>query len=195
LYGVIDILNVCFANPEANLRRKPFLRGRFNAIPSPFFIFITEASEAETINKTMNWKIDTRSMPAYLSVETTGEASPKSLAAMWDEILESNFWRPGLMVLMNIQKLKPIRNPDALTVAGIEYFAKKADRVGKTHISTITSHPEYFKYARQFQYGIRLHGCDVIIQLFGTETHAVEWLNYYCELPVTQSETVLARAN
>lgn len=121
-------------------------------------------------------------MPAYVRVETAGDASPKSFTAMWDEILDSDFWRPGLMVLMDIQNLKPLKNADAITMAGIEYFAKRATLLGKTCISAIGSHPEYFKYARQFQYGTRLRGCDIVLQLFGTETQAVAWLNYYCNL-------------
>jgi hypothetical protein len=143
----------------------------------------------------MDWTIDKRSMPAYVRVETTGEASTKSLAAMCDEILESDFWRPGLMVLVDIQKLKPLKNADAITMAGIKYFAKRAALVGKACISTISSHPEYFKYARQFQYGVRLNGCDVVLQLFGTQTQAVAWLDYYWSLHSKEKARVATSSN
>ena len=112
---------------------------------------------------------------------------------MWDEILESDFWRPGLTVLMDNRKLKPLKDADAFTHAGIEYFTKNAARIGRTCISTISAQPENFKYARQFQYGIRLRGSDVALQLFATETQAVEWLNHYSSLHSKENQTATSR--
>ena len=118
-------------------------------------------------------------MPSYIRIETDGEASPADFVAMWDEILQSAFWRPGLPVLLDNRQLKPLRDPDAFTASSIKYFAENASRLGNTCISTIGSLPDNFKYARQFQYGTRLRGCDVILQLFGSETQAVKWLDHY----------------
>jgi hypothetical protein len=140
----------------------------------------------------MKWTIDSGSMPYYVRVETSGKASPESFAAMWDEILESDFWRPGLTVLMDNRKLKPLKDADAFTNAGIEYFAKNAARIGHACISTISSQPENFKYARQFQHGIRLHGSDVALQVWGSDTQAVEWLNYYSSLHSKENARVAA---
>src|SRR6476469_10574283 len=115
----------------------------------------------------MKWTVDSSPMPAYVRVEASGEATPEGFAAMWDDILASDFWCPGLTVLMDKRKLDPLKDPEALTMANIEYFARNAARFGHTCISAVSSYPENFKYARQFQYGIRLRGCDVVVQLFG----------------------------
>src|SRR5512142_2676387 len=130
----------------------------------------------------MEWKIDRSSMPSFVRIETSGEACPESFAEMWNEVLAGEFWRPGSTVLIDNRKLKPLKNADAFTTAAIEYFVDNRERIGKACISSISSFPYHFKYARQFQYGIRLRGSDVVLQLFGTETQAVEWLDHYCHL-------------
>lgn len=130
----------------------------------------------------MKWKIDTSSMPSYLRVKTSGEASPEDFAAMWDDILSSDYWRPGLPVLMDNQNLDPLKDADAFTTAAADYFAANSDRLGKTCISTISSGPENFKYARQFQYGTRLRGSDVVLQVFNSESDAVRWQDHFAGL-------------
>ena len=127
----------------------------------------------------MEWIIDSGSMPLYLRVETNGEASEEDFAAMWDAILGSESWRPGLPVLMDNRKLEPIKDPGPFTMSGIEYFAINASLVGKACIATISLRPENLKYSRQFQYGTRLRGSDVVLQIFGSETQAVDWLTHY----------------
>ena len=127
----------------------------------------------------MDWTIDEGRMPSYIHVETSGEATAQDLAAMWDEILSSKSWRPGQTVLLDNRKLAPIKDPDPFTMAGIDYFTRNAARVGKACISTISSEHDSFKYVRQFQHGIRLKGSDVVLQLFNSETQAVNWLNHY----------------
>lgn len=140
----------------------------------------------------MKWNIDTSSMPSYLRVETNGEPTPESFAGMWDEILQSDFWRPGFTVLIDNRKLKPLKDADALTTASIDYFAQNAARIGKACISVVSSQPENFKYARQFQYGTRLQGCDAVLQVFGTESQAVEWLDHFSIIRNNQNHSVAA---
>ena len=141
----------------------------------------------------MKWTIDTGSMPSYLRVETFGEPSVEGLVAMWDEIINSDFWTPGTTVLMDNRKRHPFKDPDAITRAGIEYFVQNADKIGNSCISTICSFPEHYKYARQFQYGIRLRGSDVVIQVFGTESRALEWLRHFSHLHVPENQAAIAR--
>ena len=140
----------------------------------------------------MDWKIDIDSMPSYVRVETNGEASPNSFAEMWDEILKSEFWYAGLSVLMDNRKLKPLKDADALTTAAIEYFAKNSERIGKVCIATLTAQPENFKYARQFQYGIRLRGSGVALQIFSSEKQCVEWLDHYSEIRSKENHSATA---
>jgi hypothetical protein len=140
----------------------------------------------------MKWNIDSSSMPSYLHVETDGEPTSESFAAMWDEILQSDFWHPGFTVLIDNRKLKPFKDADAVTTSSIDYFAKNNARIGKACISVVSSRPENFKYARQFQYGTRLHGCDAVLQVFGTETQAVEWLNHFSLIRSKQDDRVAA---
>jgi hypothetical protein len=142
----------------------------------------------------MKWTIDKGPMPSYLRVETGGAASSKGFAAMWDEILASNVWHPGLTVLIDHRNLKPPKHAEALTRAGIDYFAKNAVRIGKACISMVSARPEDYKYARQFQYGSRLHGCDVVLQLFGTETQAIAWLNYHYSVYRTEHAKAAGKA-
>lgn len=137
----------------------------------------------------MKWTIDRGSMPSYLRVETDGKASIDDFAAMWDAILACESWHPGLTVLMDNRKLTPLEDADAFTEAGIEYFTKNADRVGKAFISVIVSEADNFKYARQFQYGIRLRGSDVALQIFGSEARALEWLDHYFVLHEHESSS------
>jgi hypothetical protein len=141
----------------------------------------------------MKWTIDKRSMPSYVRIETSGEASPEDFAAMWDKILQSDFWRPGLTVLLDNQKRKPLKDPDGFTCAAIEYFEQNADRIGNACISTISSQPEYFKYARQFQYGLRLKGSHVVLQMFTSESQAVKWLDYYSARQINDNKTAAVR--
>jgi hypothetical protein len=142
-----------------------------------------------TDTKTMEWKIDGSSMPFYIRVETSGKASPERFAEMWDEVLASEHWRPGQTVLVDNRKLEPLKDADRFTEAGIEYFAKNAARFGKACIATISVFPENFKYARQFQYGTRLRGCDVVLQVFGSEKQAVDWLDHYGKLHSEENKT------
>jgi hypothetical protein len=140
----------------------------------------------------MDWKIDSSSMPSYLRIETDGAASSESFAAMWGEILASDLWRPGLTVLIDNRKLSAIKDADGFTMAAIDYFAKNTALIGKACISVVSSRPENFKYARQFQYGIRLNGSDAVIQVFSTEKQAVEWLDHYSGLRHSEINRVTA---
>jgi hypothetical protein len=140
----------------------------------------------------MNWTIDSGPMPSHIRIETSGEASIESFAAMWDDILASPHWRADLTVLMDNRNLHGFRDPDQFTTAAIEYFAKNALRLGRSCIASISTEPTNFKYARQFQYGIRLHGSNVVLQVFGSETQAVEWLNHYASLRGNDDPKVVA---
>jgi hypothetical protein len=61
----------------------------------------------------MKWTVDQSHLPAFVSVETSGDPEPKDFVSMWREILSSEFWRPGIPVLVDNQKLKPMKDPDA----------------------------------------------------------------------------------
>ena len=140
----------------------------------------------------MKWTIDNGSMPYYIRVETDGDASSESIVAMWDELIQSDSWSPGLTVLIDNRKLKQLKDGEAITNACIDYFAENKDRIGKACISTVSDHPENFKFARQFQYGTRLKGSDVVLQLFTSESQALRWLDHYSKLQPDEFHTVSA---
>jgi hypothetical protein len=140
----------------------------------------------------MKWTVDQSHLPAFVSVETSGDPEPKDFVSMWREILSSEFWRPGIPVLVDNQKLKPMKDPDAFTTDAIDFFSDNVESFGATCVAAVSSLPDNFKYARQFQYGIRLKGSDVVLQIFGSRTQAVEWLDHYSQ--VRQREGNVERA-
>jgi hypothetical protein len=127
----------------------------------------------------MKWMIDKSRLPSFVRVVTSGEPTLHHLKAMWQEIIESDFWYPGLTVLVDNRILKPLKDPDSFTTGAIEFFTANKAILGKACIAVISNQPDNFKYARRFQYGIRLGGSDAVLQLFGTETQALAWLNYF----------------
>ena len=130
----------------------------------------------------MNWKIDKSRLPSYVRVETGGEPLLSDFMDLWQELIDNDFWQPDFTVLIDNRKLGPIKEPDKFTMGAIEFFAANKDLVGKACITVISVEPENFKYSRQFQYGISLKGSDAVLQIFGTETQALDWLEHYCKL-------------
>lgn len=135
----------------------------------------------------MKWTIDLGNLPDYVRVETGGNPSTADFVSMWDEILGGVYWHPGFTVLMDNRRLEVLVNSDAFTRAAVDYFAKNNDRLGNACIAVLTINPETFKYARQFQYGIRFKGSDVVLQLFKSEMQARDWLRHFCKLNNTRS--------
>ena len=130
----------------------------------------------------MIWTIDKSRLPSYVRVETGGEPLLSDFMDLWQELIDNDFWQPDFTVLIDNRKLGPIKEPDKFTMGAIEFFAANKDLVGKACITVISVEPENFKYSRQFQYGISLKGSDSVIQIFGTETQALDWLEHYCKL-------------
>jgi hypothetical protein len=140
----------------------------------------------------MKWTIDTSRLPSFVRVNTGGEPSADDFMAMWAGVIQSEFWVPNLPILIDNRNLKEINEPDKFTRAAIEFFAEKAKLVGRSCIAVISVQPDNFKYARQFQYGIRLKGADAVIQLFNSEQQALAWLEHFCQVREANGETVAA---
>jgi hypothetical protein len=75
-----------------------------------------------------------------------------------------------------------IPEPEKFTEATIEFFAENKETIGHACIAALSSQRDSFKYARQFQYGIRLKGSTAVIQLFISETQALQWLDHFCKV-------------
>ena len=130
----------------------------------------------------MKWTIDKSRLPAFVRVETSGKPDLDGLISMWDDIVDSAFWEPGLTILIDDRKLTQIPEPDKFTEATIEFFAENKETIGHACIAALSSQRDSFKYARQFQYGIRLRGSEAVIQLFISETQALQWLDHFCKV-------------
>jgi len=130
----------------------------------------------------MKWTVDKSHLPSFVRVDTEGEPALTDFMDMWQELIESDFWQPDFTVLIDNRKLGPIKEPDKFTMGAVGFFAANKDLVGKACIATVSAQPDNFQYARQFQYGIRLKGSDAVLQIFGTETQALDWLEHYCKI-------------
>ena len=130
----------------------------------------------------MKWTIDKSRLPSFVRVNTNGDAKLDDLRNMWSELIQSDFWQPGFPVLIDNRKLKQSKDPGEFTSGAIDFFAENKDRVGPSCIAALGAQPVNFTFARQFQYGIRLKGSDAVLQIFGTEAQALDWLEHYCQL-------------
>lgn len=130
----------------------------------------------------MNWSLDTAAMPAYLRVDCWGKPNSVDFEAMWDEILSLDGWNPGLGVVFDNRSLEQHSDPDSCTMAAIAYFATHKTEIGDSCVALISNSPRDFKYARQFQYGIRLRGSNVTLQIFNSESQAIQWVDHFCSL-------------
>jgi hypothetical protein len=127
----------------------------------------------------MNWTFDRTALPEYIRITTVGEASLAGFVAMWEELLNCDFWRPGLSALFDNRNLtEPTIRGHNMT-GGVDFFVQNADRIGSSCIVVVSEDGDRYMDARRFQYGVRLRGCDAILQVFDTDTNAVEWLSNY----------------
>jgi hypothetical protein len=137
----------------------------------------------------MKWTIDKSRLPDFVRVETSGPPDLDDLMTMWDEIVESDFWQPGFTVLLDNRKLKEAKDPSRYVSAAIEYFAENKDRLGTACIAALGVKSVSFQHARRFQYGIRLKGSDVVLQMFDSESQALAWIDHFCKLRGDKGET------
>jgi hypothetical protein len=140
----------------------------------------------------MEWTIDKSRLPSFIRVETRGEPQLKDLMDMWQEILESDFWKPGLNVLVDNRKLGQIKERDRFTLGAIEFFAAHRKILGTACIAAIRNEPTNDKYVRLFQYGVTLKGSDAVLEIFSSETEAITWLEHYCKAGETKDWAVAA---
>jgi hypothetical protein len=127
----------------------------------------------------MQWAFDKAHLPSYIRIKRSGKVTLGEYTAMWDEILESAFWRPGLPVLFDTREVEPIEDGEELAIGAIEYFEENMGRIGMCCIASISIDRDHYIYARQFQHGIRLFGSDVTMLIFNDEATAVEWMERY----------------
>jgi hypothetical protein len=130
----------------------------------------------------MNWTLDSAAMPAYLRVTCQGKPAIIDLESMWTDVLSYADWTPGLPVLVDVRSLDFHKDPDACTMAAIDFFAKHKIQIGDSCIALLSAGSQSFKYARQFQYGIRLRGSNVTLQIFNSDSQAIQWIENYCSL-------------
>ena len=115
----------------------------------------------------MKWTFDHSRLPAFLQVSVEGQASVDDAHALLDELLESEFWRPGLAVLVDISRMMQ---------ALIRYFVERRYDIGKSCIATVRPSPSAYNNIRQFEYGIRLRGSEAVVRNFMSTHNAAEWL-------------------
>jgi hypothetical protein len=89
----------------------------------------------------MKWTIDTSRLPSFVRVNTGGESSADDFMAMWEGVIQSEFWAPNLPILVDNRDLKEINEPDKFTRAAIEFFAQNSKLVGRSCIAVIRCSP------------------------------------------------------
>jgi hypothetical protein len=125
----------------------------------------------------MKWTFDHSRLPAFLQVSVEGQASVDDAHALLDELLESEFWRPGLAVLVDISRMLPTgADRHVIIQALIRYFVERRYDIGKSCIATVRPSPSAYNNIRQFEYGIRLRGSEAVVRNFMSTHNAAEWL-------------------
>jgi len=138
----------------------------------------------------MEWTIDKSSLPKYVRVNASGEPSIDGLLDMWSEVISSEFWRPGFALLLDNRELGQCKDPTALTLSILEFFADNRERFGKACIVSLAVRAIDETHVRMFEYGIKLNGSDVETQVINSETEAKEWLENYCKLRDNMGEPI-----
>jgi hypothetical protein len=125
----------------------------------------------------MKWTFDHSLLPSYVKVSVEGQASVDSARKLLDQLTGSDFWHPGMSVLFDISGLAPMgTDKNAILQDLIRYFVEHRQIIGKGCIATVRPDPDAYNNIRQFEYGIRLRGSEVVVRNFMDASNAAEWL-------------------
>lgn len=125
----------------------------------------------------MKWTFDHSHLPVYVRVIIEGSVSIVDAYALMDELLDSERWHPGMSILVDLNNVLPASDNWHLIIKDlIGYFIDRRNIIGKCCIATVRPHAEAYNYIRQFEYGIRLRGSEVVVRNFINSDHASEWL-------------------
>jgi hypothetical protein len=125
----------------------------------------------------MKWTFDHSQMPVCVRVDVEGDATLEGTFALWNEIITSDAWHPGMSVLLDITNLSQFGGGGSQIMQKlIGYFIEHREEIGKSCIAIVRPNPEVYNYGRQFEYGIRLRGSAVVVRNFLNVEHASEWL-------------------
>jgi len=126
----------------------------------------------------MKWTIDHSRLPVFIRVDVDGTASSEDNIALWSALLSLNEWQPGTSVLIDNRKLEPPRIGSSQMMMDLtQFFIQRKEKIGPACIAIIRTSSEGYAYSRQFEYGLRLRGSEVIVRNFGDEKEAVAWLS------------------
>jgi hypothetical protein len=126
----------------------------------------------------MKWTIDHSNLPVFIRVDADGIASSKDNIALWSELLDLSDWKPGVSVLIDNRELEPPRIGSSQMIMDLtQFFIDRKDRIGSACIAIIRISSEGYAYNRQFEYGLRLRGSEVIVRNFSDENEAISWLS------------------
>jgi len=124
----------------------------------------------------MNWEIDFSPLPVYIRVATEGTISLGEHRVLWDEILSSKQWTPGMCVLIKADTIPPSGVEGyRVTKAAARYFVERDAEIGRSCIAVVRADPQNYYHSRQFQYAIQLRGSSVVVRNFTNEATAVSW--------------------
>jgi hypothetical protein len=125
----------------------------------------------------MKWTFDHSASPVYVRVTVEGEATVDEGTKVFDELLSSKLWHPGLSILIDLTSATP---PSAegvrLVQSLVRYFIDHRNDLGECCIATVRSTADTYNYIRQFEYGIRLRGSRIVVRNFMNLERAVDWL-------------------
>ena len=128
----------------------------------------------------MKWNIDPSPLPSYIRVDTEGTAVTSEVAEMWDDLLASEYWRPGLSTLFDNRRLQTFSRTGPgveMTQDASEYFERRAADIGSSRIAFLTTAHENYPLVRQFQISLSTRRMAATIQIFYDESDAIDWLS------------------
>lgn len=128
----------------------------------------------------MRWTFDASHLPSYLRITSEGEVTPDLYKQMWNEILSSDSWRPGMSVIVDGRDFEPVapEHIRGMTTELANFFADRADDIGTSHIARLVN-PENFQSTRRFQYALMTRDLPMTFQIFVNESDAILWLEYF----------------
>jgi len=138
----------------------------------------------------MKWTFDHSRLPVYLQVAVEGVANIDDLRRLLEQLLESEFWHPGMSILVDLGGLKPTQqDKHSLIQDLIRYFVDRRKDIGKSCIATVHPAADAYNYIRRFEYGTRLRRSEVVVRNFMDSNHAAEWLTNHAGMCGGESET------
>jgi hypothetical protein len=123
----------------------------------------------------MDWKTEYTKDVSFATVRTVGEFSIDDHARMIEDIVSSDFWKPGLDVLFDHRNLEFGFTTAAFWKKASENHERNDDRIGDGKAAILMKSVVDFGRGRQFEM-ITSDKVSAKLRVFMDEESAVSWL-------------------